>query len=42
MKKRTLSYFLRNYIPFYYQLEIWVKKLVLKQIKKNYERRRKV
>jgi hypothetical protein len=40
MRLRKPGYYFRNYIPYFYQVELWVKKQVLILIKKNYERKK--
>jgi len=39
MRLRKPIYYLRNYLPYFYQVEIWVKDKVLQLLKRNYERK---
>lgn len=39
MRNKNLSYYLKNYIPLYYELDKWVKKKVQSNMRKKYLKR---
>lgn len=39
MRRRGLRYYLLNYVPFYSKIDVWVKKQIMKEMKRRLRNR---